>query len=145
MRRHDAAAEYRASGRRRLRREFAHEPHRSRSRRRGVLAGDERAVRGDVDPPILRPLELGSALAQLGLEQEGHDLGQLDRRLLAIGPAREPTVLNQKIALGSLTSSSAAGAWQTIAIVLPAARKLSSNVIDALLSGISHIGPWPPG
>src|SRR6266851_8124586 len=64
-----------------------------------VLAGDKSSVSDDEARPVCRLLIESTQALQLILDEERHDFGELDRRLLAIGEAGHPFTLHDRFAL----------------------------------------------
>ena len=64
-----------------------------------VLAGDEPPVGDDEGDPVRRLLVEPAEALQLVLHEERHDLGEVDRFLLAVGEARHPLALHDRLAL----------------------------------------------
>ena len=69
--------------------------------RRRILAGDKPAVADDEWLPVLHLFEEPAQALQLVLHQERHDLGEVDGLLLAIGEARHPLALHERLGPGT--------------------------------------------
>ena len=83
-----------------------------------VLTGDEPPIGDDERDPV-RYLFIESTQAlQLILHEERHHLGEVDRFLLAVGEARHPLALHDRLVL-ELDAMQHAGPWQTAATGLP--------------------------
>src|SRR5262249_54946225 len=73
-----------------------------RSGRGRVLAGDQQSVGDDVDTPVFDLGESGTEAEQLVLDEERHDLGQANIRLLTVGEPGHLLALDQRLAGGGL-------------------------------------------
>src|SRR5262245_50738052 len=69
-----------------------------RSGRGRVLTGDQQSVGDDVDTPVFDLGESGTEAEQLVLDEERHDLGQANIRLLTVGEPGYLLALDQRLA-----------------------------------------------
>src|SRR5262245_2254127 len=82
---------------------------RGRAGRGRVLAGDQQPIGDDVDAPVLDFREGGTEAEQLVLDEERHDLGQADIRLLAVREPGHLLALDERLARGGLDVAQRAG------------------------------------
>src|SRR5262245_1609335 len=80
-----------------------------RAGRGRVLAGDQQPIGYDVDAPVLDLREGGTEAEQLVLDEERHDLGETDIRLLTVGEPGHLLALDQRLAGGGLDVAQDAG------------------------------------
>src|SRR5215831_4448126 len=110
-----------------------------------VLAGDQQSVGDDVDTPVFDLGKGGTEAEQFVLDEERHDLGQANIRLLTVGEPGHLLASTSGLPTAVFTWRKTPGAWQTSATGFPAARKDSISLMELGSSARSHIGPWPPG
>src|SRR5262245_16353294 len=73
-----------------------------RSGRGRVLAGDQQSVSDEVDTPVFDFGESGTEAEQLVLNEERHDFGQANIRLLTVREPGHLLALDQRLAGGGL-------------------------------------------